>query len=85
MPQRVQAMFVKCIIWAQQKTGSLACATPSMIAAKEKAICRLIDQLKVLQQMQTSLDDIVSRKVYESSVEYEFRPVGLHAASSSSV
>ena len=56
-----------------------------MIAAKKKAIFRLIDQFKVLQQIQTSLDDIVSRKVYESSVESEIRPVGLHAASSSSV
>ena len=85
MPQRVQAMFVKYIIWVQQKKGYLACATPSMIAVKEKAIWRLIDQLKVLQQMETSLDDIVSRIVDESSVESEIQPVSTHAASSSLV
>ena len=83
MPQRVLAIFVKYIIFEQQKMGFLADATPSTIAFKEKAIWRLIDQLKVLQQMQTSLDDIVSRMVQESSVESEIQPVSMHAASSS--
>jgi len=54
-----------------------------MIASKEKAIWRLIDQMKVLQQMQTSLDDIVSRMDHESPVESEVQPVSMHAASSS--
>ena len=44
---------------------------------------RDIDQLKVLQQMQTSLGDIVSRMVHESSVESEIQPVSMHATSSS--
>ena len=85
MPQRVLAKFVKWILFQQQQAGFLADATPSMIALKEKAIWRLIDQLKVLQQMETSLDDIVSRIVDESSVEFEIQPVSTHAASSSLV
>jgi hypothetical protein len=82
MPQRVLAKFVKFIIFQQQQAGFLADATPAMIAIKEKAIWRLIDQVKVLQQMNMTFDKIVGRIGTHFSAESEFRPVSINAASS---
>ncbi len=54
-----------------------------MISLKEKAIWRVFDQMKVFQQMETTLEDIVSRIVDKSSIEFEVQPAGMQAASRS--
>ena len=82
MPQRVLTKFVKWIIFQHQQAGFLADVTPSMISLKEKAVWRVFDQMKVFQQMETTLQDIVSRIVDKSSIEFEVQPAGMQAGQS---
>ena len=74
MPPRVLAKFVNYIIFHLYQTGVLAHATPAMIAIKEKAIWRLVDQVKVLHHMNMTLDTIVGRIGGHLSAESEYRP-----------
>jgi hypothetical protein len=74
MPPCVLAKFVKYIFFHLHQSGVLANATPAMIAIKEEAIWRLIDQVKVLHNMNMSLDTIVRQIGERRSAESEFRP-----------
>jgi hypothetical protein len=82
MPQRVLNKFVKWIIFQQKQAGLLVDATPCMIARKEEAIWRVFDQVKLFQQMETRLGDIVSRIVDKISRDHEAQSVGLQASQS---
>ena len=74
MPPCVLAKFVKYIFFHLHQSGGLVNATPATIAMKEKAVWRLIHQVKVLHNMNMSLDTIVRQIGERRSAEPEFRP-----------
>jgi hypothetical protein len=74
MPPCVLTKFVKYIFFHLAQSGVLTNATPASIAIKEEAIWRLIDQVKVLHNMNMSLDAIVGQLGGRRSAESESRP-----------
>jgi hypothetical protein len=82
MPQSVLNKFKKWIIFQQKQAAPSAHATPCMVSLKEEALSGVFNQVKLLQQMDMRLGDIVSRIVDRAPTNDEARSFGLQTGQS---